>query len=139
MSEGLDIEEGPAFPVPRMQARRPSGKHASFALLALLASGFLGAGCYPKAGTAPGELSPKSVTWASTRWPGATAGSLAAGRDHFIAKCNGCHDYPDLAAISDERWPPIVERMAKKSGLGAEEKDAVLRYVLAWRSDQAGR
>jgi hypothetical protein len=68
-----------------------------------------------------------------------TAGSLSAGRDHFLAKCNGCHDYPALAAIPEERWPSILERMAKKSGLGAEERDAVLHYVLASRSEQAGR
>jgi hypothetical protein len=79
------------------------------------------------------------VAWASQRWSGATAASLAAGRDHFLAKCNGCHGYPDPGAVAEERWPDVVERMAKKAGLGAEEKDGVLRYVLAWRTEQAGR
>ena len=107
--------------------------------VALLAVGVLGAGCYPKGAPAGGALSAAGVASASARWPGVTAASLAAGHDHFVAKCNGCHDYPDLVAIPDERWTAIVERMAKKSGLGADERDAVLHYVLAARAERAGR
>jgi mono/diheme cytochrome c family protein len=107
--------------------------------VALLAAAFTEAGCYPKAGPPPGALSANSVTSASTRWPGVTAGSLAAGRDLFLAKCNGCHDYPDLAAISDERWPNILDKMAKKADLGAEQRDAVLHFVLASRAEPGGR
>lgn len=117
----------------------PRRGDGGFARVALFAIGIMGAGCYPKAGPAPGALSARSVTWASTRWSGVTEGSLSAGRSHFLAKCNGCHGYPDLAAIPDGRWPAILERMARKSGLGAEERDAVLHYVLASRSEQAGR
>lgn len=107
--------------------------------VALLAVGVLGAGCYPKGAPAGGALSAAGVASASARWPGVTAASLAAGHDHFVAKCNGCHDYPDLVAIPDERWTAIVERMAKKSGLGADERDAVLHYVLAARAERASR
>jgi hypothetical protein len=107
--------------------------------ITLFAIGVMGAGCYPKGAPAPAVLSANSVASASARWPGVTQSSLSAGRDQFVSKCNGCHAYPDLAAIPDERWPAIVERMAKKSGLGAEDGTAVLRYVLAARSEQAGR
>ena len=107
--------------------------------VALCAVGLMEAGCYPRAAPPPGALSANSVTWASTRWPGVTASSLSTGRDLFISKCNGCHGYPDLAAIADKRWPDIVESMAKKSHLDAEGRDAVLHYVLASRSEHAGR
>jgi hypothetical protein len=96
-------------------------------------------GCYPKAGPPPAALSESSVASASTRWPGATAGALAAGRDLFLAKCDGCHNYPDLTAIAEEQWPGILDRMAKKSHLDAEERDEVLHYVLAARSEQSGQ
>jgi mono/diheme cytochrome c family protein len=96
-------------------------------------------GCYPKAAQAPGPLSAGAVTWASTRWPGVTESSLSKGRDLFLSKCNGCHGYPDLAAIDDKHWPDIVESMAKKSHLDAWGRDAVLHYVLAARSEQASR
>jgi hypothetical protein len=106
----------------------------SFALL----SPALAVGCFPKAADAPPPLSPEGVTWSSTRWPGTNASSLASGREHFVAKCNGCHGYPDLASITEDRWPAIVERMANKAGLAAEQREAVLRFVLASRSERTG-
>jgi hypothetical protein len=118
---------------------RISQKKGRFTWVALLAIGVAGAGCFPKTAAAPGPVSANGVTWASTRWPGVTAGALSAGRDHFVAKCSGCHGYPDLAAIQEGEWPTIVERMAKKAGLGAEERDAVLHFVLASRAEHAGR
>jgi hypothetical protein len=107
--------------------------------VSLVAAAPLTAGCYPKTAAAPGALSAESVTRASTRWPGVTASSLSTGHDLFIAKCNGCHGYPDLTAIPDEDWPGILEKMAKKADLGAEERDAVLHYVLTSRSEPSAR
>jgi hypothetical protein len=66
-----------------------------------------------------------------------TVASLSAGRDLFLAKCDACHAYPDLAAIADERWPDIVEKMGRKSHLAVEERDSVLHFILASRTDQA--
>jgi len=111
-------------------------RHANSLTLftALLAFAVAGAGCYPRAGPAPGALSASSVTWASARWPGVTVSSLAGGRELFLAKCNGCHEYPDLSVIGDQRWPGILERMARKSHIDADGRDAILHYVLAVRS-----
>jgi hypothetical protein len=99
----------------------------------------LASACYPKAGPPPAVLSESSVASASARWPGVTASGLSAGHDLFLAKCDGCHSYPDLAAIAEDRWPKILDSMGKKSHLTAEEHDEVLHYVLAARSEQAGR
>jgi hypothetical protein len=55
-----------------------------------------------------------------------------------LAKCNGCHGYPELAAIPEARWPSIVERMAHKAGLAAQQGEAVLHYVVASRAERAG-
>ena len=126
-----------------MQAlpRKPAGSRwgaRGCVATALLAIGVMG-GCYPKAGAAPGVLSAGGVAWASARWPSVTAASLSAGRDHFVSRCNGCHSLPDLAAIPEDRWPAIVESMARKAQLGAEDKDAVLHFILAARSERAGR
>ena len=121
------------------QTKPTRRKNGWFAVAALSAFGLLGAACFPKAGPAPGALSADRVTWASTKWPGVTAASLSAGHDHFIAKCNGCHGYPDLGAISEDEWPSIVDRMAKKAGLAAAERDDVLHYVLTARSGGKGQ
>jgi hypothetical protein len=98
---------------------------------ALLACASLFTACYPKSADAPGAISPTSVSWASEKWPGVTEASLVSGREAFLAKCNGCHGYPDLAAISDDEWPSIVERMGGKSDLDAAKTKDVLHYVLA--------
>ena len=115
--------------------RREDGRFAAVAL----AVAVLCAGCFPKTAAAPPALSAASVAKASARWKSGTADALSMGHDRFVAKCNGCHGYPDLLAIADERWPAIVERMAKKAHLGDEERDAVLHYILASREEQAGR
>ena len=98
---------------------------------ALVAMGL--GGCYPKTAAAPTTVTQGSVTWAAEKFPGSTESSLAAGRESFLAKCNGCHGYPDLLATSDEAWPAIVERMGSKSDLDAEKTKGVLQYVLAAR------
>lgn len=107
--------------------------------VALVTVGLLEAGCYPKVAAPPGALSANAVASASTRWPGVTVSSLSHGRELFLAHCNACHGYPDLAAISDERWPGILEKMARKAGLGAEDRDAVLHFVLAARAEQGAQ
>ncbi len=113
---------------------------AGSALLAasLVTSLFVAAGCYPKAAGAPPPLSAAGVDRAVARWPGTAPASLATGRELFVAKCNGCHGYPDLAAIQDDRWPSIVKSMAGKAHLGPAEGEAVLHFILASRSDPTG-
>ena len=106
---------------------------------AVLAVGLLGAACYPKSGPAPAAVSAATATSASTQWPGVTASSLSAGHDLFLSNCNGCHGYPDLTSIAEGDWPHILDRMAKKSHLDAQQRDDVLHFVLASRSEQTGR
>lgn len=104
--------------------------------MALLVAGVV-VGCYPKAGPAPGPVSANGVARASARWPGTTAESLTAGHDLFIENCNRCHDYPDLTAVAEEKWPDILGRMANKAGLSDAQRDLVLHFVLSARSEQA--
>ena len=109
------------------------GRMQSRILLAVALVAMSVSGCYPKTAPAPTTITQGSVTWAAQKFPGATESSLAAGRETFLAKCNGCHGYPDLMATSDEAWPAIVERMGSKSDLDAEKTKGVLHYVLAAR------
>jgi hypothetical protein len=107
----------------------------TLSVVLLAAAAFSGSGCYPTTGPAPGPVSANAVTWASTRWPGVTGDSLSSGRNIFLAHCNACHGYPDVTAISDDRWPGILESMGKKAHLSPVERDEVLHFVLASRSD----
>lgn len=78
-------------------------------------------GCNVKTAAAPGPLGPAQVQAAKARWPGATAETLAAGRELFLEKCARCHGYPDATAYSQAEWPGLVERMAGNAGLSESE------------------
>ena len=113
----------------------PVGAPAQMSVLGLF--GLLGpilalaSGCgYPKAGPAPGPITPAEVTLAASKWPAATETSLSEGRDLFIARCNGCHDYADLKKIPEGQWPEIMKRMGKNAKLDAKQTEAVLEFVL---------
>lgn len=92
---------------------------------------------FPKSGPVPGPVSPTSAASAATKWPGTTEQSLEAGRTTFTAKCNACHSHPDVKAISEEKWPGILDEMAKKADLTPAQKSDVLHFVITARSEGA--
>jgi cytochrome c5 len=106
-------------------------KHVTHAVLALSLAAAVACG-FPKTGAAPPPLSPAQTASALTS-PGVTEQSLTAGHDAFIAKCNGCHGYPDLGSISVEKWPDVMMRMAHKADLTESQGNDVLHFILASR------
>src|ERR1700729_1410308 len=104
----------------------------------IVALGLATSGCYPKAGPAPDALSPENVAVAAKRWPDASAQKLSDGHDLFVRHCNACHSYPDLTSVEDNKWPKIIDSMGNNAHIGPPEKDAILRFVLAWRSTHTG-
>ena len=108
-------------------------KFSRVLLLPVLAAFGLACG-FPKAGPVPGPVSPERATAASTKWQGTTPESLAAGRETFSAKCNACHGHPDVSAIAEEKWPTILDAMAKKADLTPKQKDDVLHFILSART-----
>lgn len=88
---------------------------------------------YPKAGPVPGPVTPTAMASAQQRWPDATSTQLEAGHSLFAAKCNGCHDYPDIDSVPDSRWPSTMKKMGKKAKLNDDETEAVLRFIQASR------
>jgi hypothetical protein len=94
----------------------------------------LGCTLFPKAGNVPEPVSEADVARASAKWPpGVSQESLQAGRAQFMAKCNHCHDYPDLRAIDEPDWPSIVKRMGQKAQLSPQDVDNVLHFILVAR------
>ena len=63
--------------------------------------------------------------------------TLATGRSLFLNRCARCHALPVVAKQSAAKWPTIVAKMAKRSGLKAEQSEAVLSYILAQRASGA--
>ncbi len=60
--------------------------------------------------------------------------TLTAGRTLFVGRCARCHALPAVSAHSVTEWHGIVGHMAKRSGLDAEQSEAVLTYILAARN-----
>ena len=86
---------------------------------------------FPKSGPAPGPLAPNAASAAEQRWPGTTAAQLEQGRTLFVAKCNGCHDYPDLHAVPESRWPEVLKKMGENAKLSQDQTTQVLHFILA--------
>ncbi len=58
---------------------------------------------------------------------------LNSGRSAFVSRCAECHALPAVNEHTRAQWPVIVAQMAKRSGLGPEQRENVLAYILAAR------
>lgn len=99
--------------------------------LLAIAGGALVVACgFPKTVDGPPPaITPAQAERAAQEQPGVNQASLNGGRELYAAKCNGCHGYPDIATIPDEKWPEIMQRMGKKSDLTPEQSNQVLAFV----------
>src|SRR3954466_2396898 len=63
--------------------------------------------------------------------PQPALGLAAAGQKLFLSRCARCHQLPRAAAHTPEQWSRIVPKMAKRSGLKPDQRDAVIAYLSA--------
>jgi hypothetical protein len=100
--------------------------------------------CSPKAGkTTATTVTPSKqvvdpmetqLTAAKTKYPDATTDQLQKGSTlYFGEPCTRCHSAKTITDFSAEELPGIIEHMAKKARISAEEKDALLKYVMGVR------
>ena len=61
---------------------------------------------------------------------------LQHGRQLFVHRCIECHTLPAIWKYSREDWPQIVNDMSHRASLKPGERDAVIAYILAVRSQQ---
>ncbi len=66
---------------------------------------------------------------ASTMASAAKAEDIRKGQDIFSQRCGRCHDLPAPSAFTTSEWKPILERMAPKAKLTADENSWVMAYV----------
>jgi len=85
--------------------------------------------------TAPApDVNALQLEAAKTKYPDVTADALKKGHDiYFGAPCTGCHDAKKITDFSADELPGIIESMSRKAKISAEEKDAVLKYVMGVR------
>src|SRR4051812_17401235 len=61
----------------------------------------------------------------NTKFPGTTKETLQQGLALYYGACTRFHGAKEITSRSLEEWPSILDRMAPKSKITAEEKDAV--------------
>ncbi len=78
-------------------------------------------------------VTPRMLEAAKQRWPDSSREGLEAGAALFDRKCSECHKLPDPKSRDAAGWQQILPKMGKLAGLGAEDQDRVLRYLIAAR------
>ncbi len=68
---------------------------------------------------------------ARARWPDTTAASLERGRELYVARCSGCHPLHRPDSQPAGRWAEVLDQMAPRAKLSADERELVLRYLTA--------
>lgn len=66
--------------------------------------------------------------------PGSTS-QLERGRRLFVNRCIECHTLPAIWKYSKQDWPQIVNDMSHRASLNAEEREAVITYILTVRKN----
>jgi hypothetical protein len=62
--------------------------------------------------------------------------TLREGRTLLVYRCIECHTLPPLWHYRMEDWPEIVDSMSHRASLKPAERDAVVAYILAVRSQK---
>jgi len=59
---------------------------------------------------------------------------LGEGRTLFVHRCIECHTLPPLWRYRNDEWPGIVSSMSHRASLKPAEREAIVAYILAVRS-----
>ena len=59
---------------------------------------------------------------------------LREGRALFVHRCIECHTLPAVSSHSAQQWPRLIDEMAGRASLKPVEREAVLAYILAART-----
>jgi hypothetical protein len=60
--------------------------------------------------------------------------TLREGRTLFVSRCIECHTLPAVSSHSTQEWPRLIDEMAGRANLKPTEREAVLAYILAVRT-----
>lgn len=80
--------------------------------------------------------SEEQLTAIKTKYPDATLVALTSGREIYLGACTDCHRAKSIYKFSETKWPGIIDAMAKKAKLTAEQKDALSKYVFSIKATQ---
>ena len=61
---------------------------------------------------------------------------LQKGRTLLVHRCIECHTLPPLWHYKTEDWPEIVNSMSHRASLKPADRDAIVAYIIAVRSQK---
>jgi hypothetical protein len=79
---------------------------------------------------------PVTSHMAATRERPVNVATLQKGRTLLVHRCIECHTLPPLWHYKIDDWPKIVNGMAHRASLKPAERDAIIAYILAVRSER---
>jgi cytochrome c5 len=92
--------------------------------------------CKPKKEITSSNAGPtdKQFAAAKARFPDVTMDQLKKGQNLYSTACTKCHGAKDVTPYTEDKLSAIMDNMAEKAQLSADEKTAVWRYAIAVRS-----
>lgn len=98
----------------------------------------LGAACKSKKTSASTDSAnaalDNQLAAAKTRFPDVTRQELQKGQAVYTGACTKCHAPKNVTAYTEPRLLEIVDVMAKKAEISAEEKQALIRFAVGVRA-----
>lgn len=70
------------------------------------------------------------------KYPETTAQNLSNGHELYIGTCTDCHRKKNIFAYSESKWKEIIDDMAPRSKLNAQQTDDLYKYVLSMKATQ---
>lgn len=84
-------------------------------------------------GIVPTDLELQAI---KQKYPETTAQTLSNGHELYIGTCTDCHRKKNIFAYSESKWKEIIDDMAPRSKLNAQQTDDLYKYVLSMKATQ---
>lgn len=79
------------------------------------------------------------VTAVQSRYPDATKEELLRGYEVYSGPCTKCHKTRDLTGFTEQKLMNVIDRMAKRSKITTEEKQALTRFAIGLRATRPSK
>lgn len=93
-------------------------------------------GCQSDSFAPPPPVTSQMVAASGRAKSHANAAMLGEGRKLFVHRCIECHTLPSVWHYRTDEWPGIVSSMSHRASLKPAEREAIVAYILAVRSQR---
>ena len=91
-------------------------------------------GCQSDSYAPPPPVTSQMLAASGRKESHADIARLSEGRSLFVHRCIECHTLPAVWQYRSDEWPGIVSSMSHRASLKPAEREAIVAYILAARS-----